>query len=195
MENYSLADLEVSLASCVLKPSQQAYYEKALKQLQQLEKTPILSLEKLQVLAQKIRPIYRFNRKFVYWLTPAGGAFVGHFGSAPLPSETNKQDFLGVSLENLKPVCRFRCYSLDAWQPMFFDLAELFRQIPEDIDINSWQAGAIELCIKVNEGSVFDHFLQLYSTPVVLYKMTEDIPNIVQAKNPLPPDVEWLPLI
>lgn len=195
MKNYSLTDLEARLSSCSLTPLRRAYYEKVLARLQMLARIPVLSSEDLQDRAQKIRPIYRFNKDFVYWLTPAKGNFPGHFGSAPMPSETNKQDFLGINLKNMQPVCRFRCYSLKPWNPMFFDLAELFRQIPENIDINSWQAGAFELRIKAHTESFYDSFLKIYYTPVVLYRITENMPTPVCNQNPLPPVTDWKPLL
>ena len=77
---------------------------------------------------------------------------------------------------------------------MFFDLAELFRQMPEDVDFSDWHAGAFELRIKANMESVYDPTLRLYITPVILYKISEDMPESVQDHNPLPLNTGWTPL-
>ena len=174
--------------------SESVRYRKIFERLLKIAAKPRLTEEQLLPLAQKVRPIYRFNHSFLYWLTPAGAAFPGHYGSLPVMMDSDAQNYLGISRDSRKVVKRFECYFLHPWRLMFFDLAELFRQMPEDVDFSDWQAGAFELRIKTNMESRYDEILRLYVTPVILYKISEEMPESVQEHNPLPLHAGWTPL-
>ena len=194
MNNYSLTDLEARLASLPPASSEQERYRKIFERLLEIAAKPRLTEEQLLPLAQKVRPIYRFNHSYLYWLTPTDATFPGHYGSLPVITDNAKQNYLGIRRNSRKAVKRFDCYSLEPWHLMFFDLAELFRQMPEDVDVSAWQSGAFELRIKANMESVYDPTLRLYVTPVILYKISEDMPELVQGHNPLPLNTGWTPL-
>lgn len=194
MNNYSLTDLEARMASLPPASAESVRYHKIFERLLKIAAKPRLTEEQLLPLAQKVRPIYRFNHSFLYWLTPTDAAFPGHYGSLPVMTDNATQNYLGISRDSRKVVKRFECYSLHPWRLMFFDLAELFRQMPEDVDFSDWQAGAFELRIKTNMESRYDETLRLYVTPVILYKISEEMPDLVQDHNPLPLNTGWTPL-
>lgn len=194
MNNYSLTDLEARMALLPSASPELARYRKIFERLLKIAAKPRLTNEQLLPLAQKVRPIYRFNHSYLYWLTPTDATFPGHYGSLPIITDDGTQNYLGIRPNSRKAVKRFECYSVEPWRLMFFDLAELFRQMPEDVDFSDWQAGAFELRIKANMESFYDATLRLYVTPVILYKINEDMPEPVQDHNPLPLNTGWTPL-
>jgi hypothetical protein len=93
MNNYSLTDLEARLASLPPASSEQERYRKIFERLLEIAAKPRLTEEQLLPLAQKVRPIYRFNHSYLYWLTPTDATFPGHYGSLSVITDNAKQNY------------------------------------------------------------------------------------------------------
>ena len=156
-------------------------------EIQKLAERPSVSDERLLRIANKIRRIYRTNGVYLYWLTP----FMSSFGSFPIMSG-QRYNFLGINMANLVKISEFVCYSVEPWTDTEFDLAEIYRQVPEGINLEEIPQGAFELCLNVE--SKYDETLSLYLNPVILYQVDEELPKRLMQINPLPQGKKWLPL-
>lgn len=161
-------------------------YKQQFALIAELRRRPLLTTEELRELAMRIRPLYKFNEDVMYWLTPAGTIFPDSFGSRPVMRD-DSMPFLGIPEKAMHEVATFVCYAMEPWKKLAFNIAEIFRQLPSNIQLASGECGAFRL---LSDG-FYDTVLQLYCVPIVFYRLDCSIPQEIMQYDPLPPKTDW----
>ena len=183
MKNYSLTLAELEKRQTRQLEDLKAKHARQLEtyaKIQDLAQKPLLSEEKLLDLATRIRPITEYNNPchVDHWLIPNRPTFDNSF-------VWFRNCHINFKKLKTTEVITFNCYSLRRWGKFHFDIAEVFRQIPDEVDLSVINQGGFVLNVD-GHGSPYDKNLGLYTTPITLYKFERELPKSLLEIYPLP---------